>query len=605
MTLSLAARLTAALTAVVIALTLLTVTLMGLSLRSRVESEMASALTRDATRWQALKEQELRVLAELGHVAVANPAFARAFSRGRAEAAALLNEQRAVLGVDLLMLVGVDGTVIASTGEEDLPGLPKVVRQQGQVLLPATGAPLLAVAQPLQANGAPVGSLVLGAELGSEELKRLGEGSEHLESLLHVGPRLVAQWLHAVQAPALLGASHEADGAEVDVGGASLHVARVQVGEGLELVMARGAQAEWARMRSTLMAVLGLGLLVALLAGGGVFLLVRRMMAPLGALTAAAARVVAEGDFSGTLDIHSHDEIGQLATSFREMMARLRAVLLALKNSAQELEATALELANSASDQNLAVTRQAAALHQTQIAARQLQESSRAAAQRATGVLREAEKAGAVGQAGESAVAGSVGGLTHIRSQVERISNTVSELRQRTRQVGDITGTVKDLADQSNVLALNAAIEAARSGEAGRAFAVVARQMRSLADQSATATARVQSILGDIGRAISEAVQTSEGGTREVEGGLDQARAAGESLRALAAVIQNNSVSVKSIADMVSQQDAGIAELFAALSDLTRLADETVERVATSAVAAARLTTASHEVSNIVAQYRL
>ncbi|WP_306449871.1 HAMP domain-containing protein, partial [Corallococcus interemptor] len=143
-----------------------------------------------------------------------------------------------------------------------------------------------------------------------------------------------------------------------------------------------------------------LGLFVALMAGGGVFLLVRRMMAPLGALTAAAARVVAEGDFSGTLNIHSHDEIGQLATSFGEMMARLRAVLLALKNSAQELEATALELANSASDQNLAVTRQAAALHQTQIAARQLQESSRAAAQRATGVLREAEKAGAVGQAG-------------------------------------------------------------------------------------------------------------------------------------------------------------------------------------------------------------
>ncbi|WP_223642769.1 methyl-accepting chemotaxis protein [Corallococcus sp. EGB] len=606
MTLSLAARLTAALTAVVIALTLLTVTLMGLSLRSRVESEMASALTRDATRWQALKDQELRVLAELGHVAVANPAFARAFSRERAETAALLNEQRAVLDVDLLVLVGVDGSVIASTGERELPGIAKVVRNEGQVLLPARGAPLLAVAQPVQVNGAPVGSLVVGTQLGAPDLGRLSVGSEQLESLLHVGPRMVAESLHVAQAPALLAASQgTADGAEVDVGGVSLHVARVAVGEGLELVLARGAQAEWARMRATLLAVLGLGLLVALVAGGGVFLLVRRMMAPLGALAAAAARVVAEGDFSGTLNIHSQGEIGQLASSFQEMMARLRSVLVALKNSAQELEATALELANSASDQNLAVTRQAAALHQTQIAARHLQESSRAAAQRATGVLRDAEKAGAVGQAGESAVAGSVGGLTHIRSQVERISNTVSELRQHTRQVGDITGTVKDLADQSNVLALNAAIEAARSGEAGRAFAVVARQMRSLADQSATATARVQSILGDIGRAISEAVQTSEGGTREVEGGLEQARAAGESLRALALVIQNNSVSVKSIADMVSQQDAGIAELFAALSDLTRLADETVERVATSAVAAARLTTASHEVSNIVGQYRL
>ncbi|RKG72530.1 methyl-accepting chemotaxis protein [Corallococcus terminator] len=609
MTLSLAARLTAALTAVVIALTLGTVSLMGLSLRSRVEAEMVSALGRDALRWQALKDQEVRVLTELSRVAVTSPVFASELQRGAAGGAqaGLLADQRALLGVDLLVLVRPDGTLIASTREGSLPGLEKVVRQQGHVLLPATGSPLLAAAQPVQSNGATVGHLVVGAELGADDLGRLGAGSEQLELLLHVGSRVVAQSVRTVTAPALLSAaaSGVANGGAVDVGDAALHLSRVDMGDGVELVLARGAAAEWARMRSTLVGVFGIGLLVALLAGAGVFLLVRRMMAPLNALTAAAARVVAEGDFSGTLEVHSKDEIGQLATSFGDMMARLRAVLVALKGSAQELEATALELATSASDQNLAVTRQAAALHQTQIAARQLQESSRAAAQRATGVLREAEKAGAVGQAGESAVAGSVGGLTHIRSQVERISSTVSELRQRTRQVGDITGTVKDLADQSNVLALNAAIEAARSGESGRAFAVVARQMRSLADQSATATSRVQSILGDIGRAISEAVKTSEGGSREVEGGLDQARAAGESLRALATVIQNNSESVKSIADMVSQQDAGIAELFAALSDLTRLADETVERVATSAVAAARLTTASHDVSTIVSQYRL
>ena len=610
MTLSLAARLTAAITAVVVVLTLGSVLLLGLSLRSRVEAEMVSALAQDKVRWESLKEQEVRVASELARVAAANPAFAQELSRaspGRA-VAGLLAEQRAVLGVDLLALTSADGRLVAATREGNLSGLDKVVRQKGQVLLPGEGAPLLAAAEPLKLDGTLVGYLVVGSDVGAEALGRLGAGSEQLEALLHVGPRLVAQSVHAVTAPALLASATAgaADGSAVAVGDATLHLSRVEVGEGLELVLARAAAAEWARTRSTLVRILGVGLLVALLAGAGIFLVVRRMMGPLHALTTAAARVVAENDFSGRLQLHhSTDEIGQLARSFGDMMERLRAVLLALRGSARELEATALELATSASDQNLAVTRQAAALHQTQIAARQLQESSRAAAQRATGVLREAEKAGAVGQAGESAVAGSVGGLTHIRTQVERISSTVSELRQRTRQVGDITGTVKDLADQSNVLALNAAIEAARSGEAGRAFAVVARQMRSLADQSATATSRVQSILGDIGRAISEAVKTSEGGSREVEGGLDQARAAGESLRALAMLIQNNSESVKSIADMVSQQDAGIAELFAALSDLTRLADETVERVATSAVAAARLTTASHEVTTIVEQYRL
>jgi len=188
---------------------------------------------------------------------------------------------------------------------------------------------------------------------------------------------------------------------------------------------------------------------------------------------------------------------------------------------------------------------------------------------------------------------------------VEQIGRTVAELHQRTRQVGDITRTVKDLADQSNVLALNASIEAARSGDSGRSFAVVARQMRSLADQSAGATTRVQSILSDIGRAISQTVSTSEGGAREVEGGLEQVRAAGESLRSLAGIIQSNGKTVRSIAEAVSQQDAGIAELFAALSSMADLADQIVDRMAASEQSAIQLSAASAELSAIVGRYQL
>ncbi len=344
---------------------------------------------------------------------------------------------------------------------------------------------------------------------------------------------------------------------------------------------------------------------LALAAGAGVFTLIRRLMAPLRELTAATARVVAEGDFRGTLEVRSEDEIGQIAGSFSALMAQLRTMLLALRASSERLEAAATHLTESASVQNEAVGQQAVALHETQLAAQQLQEASKAAAKRVEAIQREAQRATEFGQAGEDAVSGSVGGLTHIRSHVEQMGRTISELHQRTRQVGDITRTVKDLADQSNVLALNASIEAARSGETGRSFAVVAREMRSLADQSAGATTRVQSILGDIGRAISDAVRTSEGGAREVEGGLEQVRAAGESLRSLATIIQTNGQTVRSIADAVSQQDAGIAELFAALSSMADLADQIVERMADSEQAAIQLSTASSELSAIVGRYQL
>ncbi|MFP2908058.1 methyl-accepting chemotaxis protein [Pyxidicoccus sp. 3LFB2] len=340
-------------------------------------------------------------------------------------------------------------------------------------------------------------------------------------------------------------------------------------------------------------------------AGAGVFVLVRRMTAPLRELTATTARVLSEGDFRSTLEVRSQDEIGQLTASFAGLMAQLRGLLVALRHSADQLESASAQLTESASVQNEAVSQQAVALHETQLAAQQLQEASRAAAKRVEAIQREAERASVYGQEGEAAVSGSVGGLTHIRSHVEQMGRTIAELHQRTRQVGDITRTVKDLADQSNVLALNASIEAARSGETGRSFAVVAREMRSLADQSAGSTTRVQAILGDIGRAIADAVRTSEGGAREVEGGLEQVRAAGESLRSLATIIQNNGQTVRSIADAVSQQDAGIAELFAALSSMADSADQIVDRMAASEQAAIQLSNASNELGAIVGRYQL
>ena len=100
----------------------------------------------------------------------------------------------------------------------------------------------------------------------------------------------------------------------------------------------------------------------------------------------------------------------------------------------------------------------------------------------------------------------SLGGLTDIRAQVDEIARKIAQLSERTQQIGGITQTVKDLADQSNMLALNAAIEAVRSGERGKGFAIVAREIRSLADQSIQATNRVREILEDISASIRRAV---------------------------------------------------------------------------------------------------
>ncbi|AEI62265.1 methyl-accepting chemotaxis protein [Corallococcus macrosporus] len=607
MTHSLAARLTVALSLVILCLSTLSVALTGVSLRTWSHETLTSRLAQDEAAWSRVLSQESRALTALARVAAAESPLPAALASGAVaeQLEPALRAKQSLLGVELLVAVDLAAGVRAGTPGGALAGVERLLKQQGAQVVLVGNVPHLAVAQPLTHEGRAVGHLVLGRILGEQELQALRD-ERGVEGLLTVGETPVAHALGAVPPDALLAAlAGKGRPDMVKVNGVSLRLRRVELGPGVELLLTRDGGKEAEQFRESMLLVVLLGVIVTVAAGAAIFLLVRRMMEPLRELTRATARMVSEADFRGGLEVRSKDEIGQLASSFSELMSQLRELLMALRHSAEQLETASTQLTESASVQNEAVSQQAVALHETQMAAQQLQEASRAAARRVEVILREADKASGFGEAGEAAVSGSVGGLTHIRSHVEQIGRTVAELNQRTRQVGDITRTVKDLADQSNVLALNASIEAARSGDSGRSFSVVARQMRSLADQSAGATTRVQSILGDIGRAISQAVSTSEGGAREVEGGLEQVRAAGESLRSLAGIIQNNGKTVRSIAEAVSQQDAGIAELFAALSSMADLADQIVDRMAASEQSAIQLSAASAELSAIVGRYRL
>src|SRR5205823_8373543 len=118
--------------------------------------------------------------------------------------------------------------------------------------------------------------------------------------------------------------------------------------------------------------------------------------------------------------------------------------------------------------------------------------------------------------------------MEEIRDRVQAIASDILALSGRTQQIGEITATVNDLADQSNILALNASIEAAKAGEQGKGFAVVASEVRNLAEQSKQATGQVRAILGDIQQATTGAVLATEQATKVVEDGRTLALGAGE-----------------------------------------------------------------------------
>ena len=267
-----------------------------------------------------------------------------------------------------------------------------------------------------------------------------------------------------------------------------------------------------------------------------------------------------------------------------------------LRDSAGVLSGASTQLMASTTEQREALTRQAAALQQAQVTAREIQSTSEVAAQKASAVLQVAEHADRVSRSGEEALEGSLVGLSDVGRRVRDISTHINRLHERTSRIGTITQTVKRLADQSNVLALNAAVEAVRSGEHGRGFSVVAREIRALANQSLQATERVSDVLDDLTGAIREAVIITEAGEREVADGLARTRASGESLRELSSILRDNSTSVRQIAAAVNQQNVGVTQIFQAVTELTRTMDEAGTRLERTTKAADALEGASERV---------
>lgn len=275
----------------------------------------------------------------------------------------------------------------------------------------------------------------------------------------------------------------------------------------------------------------------------------------------------------------STDELGDLAFATARAFDKLRTFSLSLLDSARQLGQSAEQLNTSTSEQNAVLSRQAAALQETQVTAQEIRTTSMLTSQKAEGILQKVDQADSISRSGEVALERSMASLRDIRESVSQITERIKALDERARQIGNITRTVKDLADQSNMLALNAAIEAVRSGEAGKGFGVVAREIRALADQSIGATNNVRQILQDISSAIRLAVENSEQGSQKIESSLIEINAFGDNIRALSAIVRDNASSVRQISAAVNQQDAGITQIFQAVSDLSKMMDETLGRL--------------------------
>jgi methyl-accepting chemotaxis protein len=347
----------------------------------------------------------------------------------------------------------------------------------------------------------------------------------------------------------------------------------------------------------TMTVVLGIGLAILAVA-------LSRIIDPIQELSELTRRIVEEGDLTQEVRVESQDEVGVLAGHFKAMVERLREIprTLSAQSAALDTAVKALEAATAA--QNTVVTRQATALQETQVTAEEIRQTSQVAARSAEGILADIGSAEQAGERGTKALEQSLSGLESILASVRSTAGNIADLGERSRQIGGITGTVKDLADQSNMLALNAAIEAVRSGEHGKGFALVAREIRRLADQSIQSTERVREILEGVRAAVGDAVAGSEEGARRVEQSLGQMRASAEGLRSLAGVVRDSSAAVRQIATAVNQQNAGVSQVFAAVVDQNKMMEESVKQLEGTLKAVGSLKEVSSGIGAVLASYK-
>lgn len=346
-----------------------------------------------------------------------------------------------------------------------------------------------------------------------------------------------------------------------------------------------------------------LGILATIIGIALVAILNRMIASPL-VKVSKLARQIAEGDL--TVEVRSFgrtDEVGQMQQSFGRMIGSLRTLTTeiremvnSLASSATEIMAASTQLASSAAETATAVTETIATVEE-------VKQTSQASNEKAKFVSDQAQSATEVAESGRRSVDETIKGMTAIREQMGAIASSILSLSTQGQAIGEIIATVDDLAAQSKLLAVNASIEAAKAGEEGKGFGVVAQEVKSLAEQSKQATTQVRNILRDIQKATSGAVLATEQGSKAVESGVRQSTEAGHSIASLATRVSAAAQASTQIAAMNQQQFVGMDQVALAMENINTASTQTVASTRQAETAAQQLHELGQRLKQVVSQF--
>jgi methyl-accepting chemotaxis protein len=320
---------------------------------------------------------------------------------------------------------------------------------------------------------------------------------------------------------------------------------------------------------------------------------------------AKALEVMATGDLTVrvTADYQGQhrkikDSINQLGDSLENVIRDVTEAVQATASASTQISSSSEEMAAGAQEQSAQTTEIAGAVEQMATTIIQTTKNAASAAE-------SAKNAGKIAQEGGSVVNQTVEGMNKIAEVVSKAAVTVQELGKSSDQIGEIVQVIDDIADQTNLLALNAAIEAARAGEQGRGFAVVADEVRKLAERTTKATKEIAAMIRAIQKDTGEAVSSMKQGTEEVDSGKELAHKAGESLKEIISASENVLDVISQVASASEEQSAAAEQISKNIESISSVTHQSAAGVQQIARASEDLNQLTENLQRLISQFKI
>ncbi|MGY2223139.1 methyl-accepting chemotaxis protein [Pseudomonas gingeri] len=349
-----------------------------------------------------------------------------------------------------------------------------------------------------------------------------------------------------------------------------------------------------------------IGIAIAALMALLVLLIGRSIVRPLQETVDAMANIASgESDLTRSLDTHGQDEVTQLARHFNAFTSKLRGVVSQLQDSAGALGQSSSDLGNNAVQAQARSQQQSQQMEMVATAINEVTYGVQDVAKNAEQAASEMRDAEAQARQGQLNIDNSLQQIDHLSATIDQAVEVIRTLAAESTQIGSVLEVIRSIAEQTNLLALNAAIEAARAGEQGRGFAVVADEVRLLAQRTQKSTAEIQSMIERLQNHSEAAVKVIGDSSRASQLTIEQAGLAGESLNAIGQALRNLNGLNASIASATLQQAHVVEDINQNVTEAAGLSHSTALAAEQSSVDSSQLKALSEQLNGLLRQFRI